>query len=143
MVYLAQTDTTVGFLSNDDKKLAKIKGRDAKQKTLQVVDSFKNLTTITRVPKNRRKQLRRSKRTTYIYPNGLSFRVVEKHHIHNNLIKKYACLYSTSANKTKKDFNESFALKNADIILYTKDGFYESKSSSIYKITNKKRKRIR
>jgi len=143
MVYLAQTDTTVGFLSLDDKKLAKIKGRDPKQKTLQVVDSLKSLTNIIRIPIKRKKQIRRSKKTTYIYPNGLSFRVVEKDHIHNNLIKKFSCIYSTSANKTKENFDVKFAFNSVNIILYTKDRFYQTQSSSIYKINKTKIKRIR
>ena len=143
MVYLAQTDTTVGFLSVDDKVLAKIKCRDTKQKTLQVVDSLQSLTKIIRVPSKRKKQIRRSKKTTYIYPNGLSFRVVEKDHLHNNFIKKFSCLYSTSANKTRENFNEKFALNSVDIIVYAKDGFYQSESSTIYKINKTKIKRIR
>ncbi|MEA3554630.1 MAG: Sua5 YciO YrdC YwlC family protein, partial [Campylobacterota bacterium] len=102
LVYLVQTDTTVGFLSSNDKKLSCIKQRDTNQKTLQVVDSFKTLQTKVRVPKKRKSMLRKSKHTTFIYSNGLSFRVVDKDSLHWSFIKKFKCLYSTSANITKQ-----------------------------------------
>jgi tRNA A37 threonylcarbamoyladenosine synthetase subunit TsaC/SUA5/YrdC len=49
-VYLTQTDTTVGFLCNNDKKLSGIKKRPISQKILQVVDSFSTLKQKVRVP---------------------------------------------------------------------------------------------
>ena len=143
LVYLVQTDTTVGFLSVDDKKLSSIKQRDLNQKTLQVVDSFDTLKNKIRVPNKRKNLVRRSKQTTFIYPNGLSFRVVEKNSNHHKFIKKFKCLYSTSANITKKDFDETFAVNYSDIILYNKYGFLQTKSSTIYKINNNKIKRLR
>ena len=143
LIYLVQTDTTVGFLSLDDKKLSNIKQRDTKQKILQVVDSFKTLNRFTRVPKLQRKKVRNSTKTTFIYPNGLSFRVVGKESLHHNFINKFHFLYSTSANETKKEFNKQFAIKNSDIIIYNKYNFSQNKSSTIYKINNKRIKRIR
>jgi tRNA A37 threonylcarbamoyladenosine synthetase subunit TsaC/SUA5/YrdC len=142
-VYLVQTDTTVGFLCNDDKKLSNIKQRDPKQKTLQVVNSFKTLNQQVRVPKNQRKRVRNSKKTTYIYPNSLSFRVIPKNSKHHNFIDKFDCMYSTSANLTKQEFDEEFALKSADIVVYTKEEFNSLSSSSIFKISNKILKKIR
>jgi rhodanese-related sulfurtransferase len=97
-IYLVQTDTTVGFLSSDDKKLSHIKQRPQSQKILQVVDSFKILKQNTRIPNTHKKRIRRSKRTTIIYPNGLSFRVVPNDDKHHNFIKKVKKMYSTSAN---------------------------------------------
>ncbi|MEA3383981.1 MAG: Sua5 YciO YrdC YwlC family protein [Campylobacterota bacterium] len=143
LVYLVQTDTTVGFLSSNDKKLSTIKQRDIKQKTLQVVDSLATLKTKVRVPNKQKNTVRRAKQTTFIYPNSLSFRVVNINSHHHKFIKKFGCLYSTSANITKQDFEEKFATDNADIILYNKDQFSQTVSSSIYKINNKKIKRIR
>lgn len=142
-VYLAQTDTTVGFLSSDDKKLSSIKQRESTQKTLQVVDSFKTLNQYTRVPKKMRKLVRNSKRTTFIYPNGYAFRVVDKNSPHNLFIKKFKCLYSTSANITKQNFDEHYASKYSNIIIYNKGGFSQTISSSIVKLTNLKSKIIR
>ncbi|MEA2019779.1 MAG: Sua5 YciO YrdC YwlC family protein [Campylobacterota bacterium] len=142
-VYLVQTDTTVGFLSADDKKLSLIKQRDEKQKTLQVVDSFKTLKQFVRVPKQYRRRVRRSKTKTFIYPNNIGFRVIDKDTNHQNFIKKFGCLYSTSANITKGNFDISFAVENSDIVIYQKDGFLETNPSSIYKVYKKKLKRLR
>ena len=143
LVYLVQTDTTVGFLSNNNKKLSSIKQRDQNQKILQVVDRLSTLKLKVRVPNNRKNSLRRSNLATFIYPNGLSFRVVDKTTQHHKYINKFKCLYSTSANITKKEFNESFAVQNSDIILYNNQDFKEMKASSIYKINNFKIKKLR
>ncbi|MEA2050792.1 MAG: Sua5 YciO YrdC YwlC family protein [Campylobacterota bacterium] len=143
LVYLTQTDTTVGFLSSDDIKLSKIKKRDLSQKILQVVDSFATLKNKTRVPNNQKNLVRRAKETTFIYSNGLSFRVVCKDSKHHKFIKKFKCLYSTSANLTKHNFDFDFAIANADVILYDSCGFDEQKSSTIYKINNKTIKKLR
>ena len=143
LVYLVQTDTTVGFLSSNDKKLSTIKRRDINQKILQVVDSFDTLKKQIRVPSIHKNRLRRSKQTTFIYPNGMSFRVVNKNSHHHKFIKKFKCLYSTSANVTKRNFDESFAVNYSDVVLYNSDGFSETKSSTIYKINNNKVKKLR
>ena len=143
LIYLTQTDTTVGFLSSDDIKLSGAKQRDPQKKTLQVVSNYKTLNKLVRVPKNHKKFIRRSKRTTIIYPNKLAFRVVSKNSLHQNFLKKFDLMYSTSANKTKNNFNEEYAVNNSDIIVYTKDEFMEKQASSIYKINKQKIKKIR
>ncbi len=142
-VYLSQTDTTVGFLSSDDKKLSLIKKRDHKQKILQVVDSFKTLNSKLRVPKKFRKVVRKSSLTTFIYPNSLAFRLIDKCSEHHNFIKKHKVLYSTSANLTKQNFDEKFAIAKSDIVIYGSRGFKEAKSSKIYKIDKNNIHRIR
>ena len=142
-VYLAQTDTTVGFLSNDNKKLSKIKKRPENQKILREVDSFKTLQKFTRVPTKYKKKVRNSKNTTFIYPNGESFRVVGKDSNHHKFIKKFGTLYSTSANETGKIFNLDFAVFNSDVELLNSYGYSETTSSSILKITNKNLAKIR
>lgn len=142
-VYLTQTDTTVGFLSNDDKKLSLIKQRDPKQKILQVVDCFGTLKQKVRVPNRFKQKVRKSKKTTFIYKNGLSFRVIDKNSKHHLFIKKLGSMYSTSANKTKQRFDFEFAFENSDIIIYNDHNFEEKSASKIYKINSKKIKQIR
>lgn len=142
-VYLVQTDTTVGFLSNNPEKLSKIKQRNSKQKILRAVDSFQTLQKHTRVPNKFKKQIRNSTQTTFIYPNGDSFRVVDKNNIHQNFLRKFHILYSTSANITKQEFDENFALQNSDVALFSKNGFQNKSSSKIYKINATKIKKIR
>jgi len=143
LIYLTQTDTTVGFLSSDDKKLSGAKQRDSQQKILQVVNSFQKLTTQVRVPQKHKKFIRRAKTSTFIYPNQLAFRVVGIASNHQNFLRKFNVMYSTSANKTKNTFNKDYAIDKSDIVVYTKKQFQENRASSIYKLNKKKKKKIR
>ncbi len=143
LVYLVQTDTTVGFSSSSDESLSDVKQRPRSKKILHTVDSFKTLNQYTRIPKKFRKIVRKSTKTTFIYPNLNSFRVIEKEATFYNFIKKFKILYSTSANLTGNKFDEKFALLNSDIIVNNNNGFSEKVSSSIYKLSKSKSLRIR
>lgn len=143
LVYLTQTDTTVGFLSQADEKLCSAKQRDSKQKILQVVDSFKTLKKLVRVPNRHKKAIRYAKNTTIIYPNKLAFRVVPKNSNHQNFLQKFHIMYSTSANKTKNNFNLDYAIQHSNILVYTKENFIEKKASSIYRVNKIKKIKIR
>lgn len=142
-IYLVQTDTTVGFLSSDDAKLSQIKKRAPNQKILQAVNSFTTLKSKARVPNIHKKLVRNSKLTTFIYPKGDSFRVVDKTSKHHNFIAKFGSLYSTSANETAKGFDFDFAFNHSDIIVFSKDDFFETSGSSIIKLSNSKKRKIR
>jgi len=140
--YLAQTDTTVGFLSRDFKKLNKIKKRDINKKVLIEVDSLTTLKNFVRVPNKFKKKVRRAKKTTFIYPKGDSFRVVkDKNHL--KFLKKFRWMYSTSANLSGKKFDKLWVFKVVDIVVEDKRGFFEGKPSTIYKVNNYKIKKIR
>jgi tRNA A37 threonylcarbamoyladenosine synthetase subunit TsaC/SUA5/YrdC len=141
-IYLVQTDTTVGFLSQNREKLNKIKNRKSDKPVLREVDSFKTLKNFVRAPNKYKKMIRRAKKTTFIYPNGESFRVV-KDNTHLEFLKKFKWMYSTSANKTGERFDERWAREKADIIVEDKRGFFEGEASKIYKINNKRIKKIR
>ncbi len=143
LVYLVQTDTTAGFLSYDDKKLAIIKQRPQNQKILQTIDSFKTLKQNTRVPTKFKNMIRRSKNTTFIYPNKEAFRVIDKNSNHHKIIKKFKKIYSTSANKTGEEFDINFALKSCDVVIEDKNNFNCSKSSQIVKLSTTKIRFIR
>lgn len=143
LVYLVQTDTTVGFSSSNDEKLSVIKQRPKSKKILHTVDSFKTLQKYTRVPKKYRKQVRKSSLTTFIYPNEKSFRVIKKEDNFYDFIHKFGILYSTSANKTSKNFEKEFALSSADIIVEDKNNFFESSASKIIKLSKASLKHIR
>lgn len=142
-VYLVQTDTTVGFSSNDNEKLAVIKNRPISQKILRTVDSFETLKNFTRVPNNHKRIVRNSKNSTFIYPNGESFRVIKKDNDFFNFIKKFKILYSSSANETKKSFDEEYAKNVADVVVIDKYGFYENKPSKLLKLYKRKYKKLR
>lgn len=143
LVYLVQTDTTVGFSSLNDEKLSTIKQRPTSKKILHTVDSFKILNEYTRVPKKFRKKVRNSKKTTFIYPNTKSFRVVDKNSDFYDFIHKFNILYSTSANKTGKNFDKDFATIGSNIVVEDKRGFFETKASSIIKLSKKTSKIVR
>lgn len=140
MIYLAQTDTTAGFLSKDLKKLNAIKNRPLNQPCLICVSKFSALKELSRAPKKYKNLIRRAKKTTFIYPNLKAIRVV-KDHPHTKLLDKLEWAYSTSANPHKKAFDIKFAVVNADIIIDTK--FTPAQASKIYKISKTNIKKIR
>ncbi|HJE03589.1 MAG TPA: Sua5 YciO YrdC YwlC family protein [Aliarcobacter thereius] len=143
LIYLVQTDTTVGFSSINDEKLSNIKKRDINQKILKTVDSFTTLKEFTRVPKNFKRLVRLSIKTTFIYPNLNSFRVISKDSSFHSFIKKFKILSSTSANKTKNSYEYDFAIDNSDIEVVEKNGLFETSSSKIYRLYKKRLRRMR
>lgn len=143
LVYLVQTDTTVGFSSSNDEKLSNIKQRPSNQKILKTLDSFSTLKEFTKVPKKFRKMVRNSSKTTFIYPNSDSFRVVKSEGGFVDFIKKFKVLSSTSANKTKKSFDYDFAYEKCDVEVVGNVGFFETYSSKIYKLGKNRLKKIR
>lgn len=143
LVYLVQTDTTVGFSSSNDEKLSIAKRRNTNQKILQTVDSFKTLKSSTRIPNKYKNMVRKANLSTFIYPKGESFRVISQDSTFYDFIKKFSILYSTSANLTKNLYDEKFAFENAEVLVTNNFGFNEMKASKIYKINNFKIKRLR
>ena len=87
--------------------------------------------------------VRKSKKTTFIYPNFDSFRVVNKDSHFFDFIKKFKILSSTSANKTKESFEYNYASKYSDVEVINNLGFFETSSSKIYKLYKNNLKRIR
>ena len=132
----------MGFLSQDYKKLNKIKNRPLEQKVLKEVDSLNTLKNFVRVPNRYKKMVRRVKKSTFIYKNGNSYRVVkDKRHL--EFLKKFKWMYSTSANLTGQKFDKEWAITKADVIIEGKEGLFEGEASKIYKINNHKIKKIR
>lgn len=71
---------------------------------------------LARIPKSFKNLVRRSKKTTFIYPNNQAIRIV-KECKHANFLSKNGYFYSSSANKHGKEFDEEWARSVADIIL--------------------------
>ena len=142
LVYLAQTETTAGFLSQNADVLARIKNRPSGKSFLISVDSLTTLRSFTRVAQAHKNRVRRATKTTFAYPCGLAIRVV-KDETHLQFLKKLKWSYSTSSNPSGKGFDEVFAEEKADVIVYTKKGFYEDKPSSIYRLGKERKKRLR
>lgn len=142
LVYLAQTETTAGFLSQNAQALSTIKNRPSGKSFLISVDSFKALKTLTRIPKEHRQNIRKAHKTTFAYPCGLAVRVV-KEEAHLQFLRKLRWSYSTSSNPSGKGFNKAFAMEKADVIVFTCKGFFESTPSSIIKLGKRKIKKLR
>ena len=141
-VILAQTDTTVGFLSQDADKLSEIKERPSNKPFIQSFDSLRTYTQMGgRVPNRHKSRLRRSKSTSYVI-NNIAIRVVSEGQ-HHQLLSKHSWLYSTSANEKGKTYKRSFAEQKADIVIEDERGLFEGTASNIYKINHKKIRRLR
>ena len=141
-VYLAQSDTTVGFLSQNSEKLREIKNRASKKPFIISVDSFETLKKFVRVPKNHRRFIRKSKKTTFVYPKNIAIRVVkDKNHL--NFLKKIKWCYTTSANPSGGAFCLDFAKENADVVVEDERGFFEDTPSKIIKCGKISKRRLR
>jgi len=150
IVYLAQTDTTVGFLSQSSSRLGQIKRRSEDKRFLQNCSSFTTLKSKVRVPNIHKKRVRNSKKSTFVYPNNSSnnslssmgIRVIKETKF-NLFLDRFDILYSTSANLSGEKYDEKFAYQNADIIVENGNGFEDKTPSKLYKLSKNKIIKIR
>jgi len=140
-LYLTQTDTTIGFVSQDASKIDRAKKRLPNKHYIRVVNSLETLKTFIRVPQEHKNRLRRAKETTFIMPNGLSFRVV-KDTKHNILLNRVKWLYSSSANLSGAEYDELYAKDNAEVIV-TFSSHKKKSASTIYLLGQKRMRLIR
>ena len=139
-VFLTQTDTIIGFVSQDANRLTSIKQRPPYKHYIKAVNSLQTLKTFTRVPSRHKNHVRRAKKTTFIMPNGFSYRVVkDKHHLH--LLNRLKWAYTTSANLSNKVYDEAFAKNAVDVIITPLKEIQQS--SNIFKLGKHTLKRIR
>lgn len=140
-IILAQTDTTVGFLSQDASLLIHAKKRDEGKPFLKVFTSLKVLQEHTRIPLKHRSWFRHARKTTFVIHNQ-AFRYVSQEP-HASLIAQYGWLYSTSANESGKHFDRTYCEAQSDLIIEDSRGLQESAPSRIFKLTATKFKRLR
>jgi len=139
-VFLTQTDTTIGFVSQNADRITTIKQRPPHKHYIKAVNSFNTLSGSVRVPKVHKNRVRRSKKTTFIMPNGQSYRVIQdKHHL--LLLDRLKWAYTSSANLSGDSYDEDFAKKEADVIIEPLIG--TKQASHIYKLGLKKLRKIR
>lgn len=140
LVFLTQTDTTIGFVSQNAQRLTQIKQRPPHKHYIKAVNSIHTLQSFTRVPQNHKNRVRRSKKTTFIMPNGESYRVIrDKHHL--LLLDRLKWVYTTSANLSGEAYDEVFAREKADVVI---EPINETKQASkIVKLGKNSLKRIR
>ena len=137
-IFLTNTDTTIGFISQDRASLDRAKKRLSNK---EYILALPNLNAIKRrVPKKFRRFVRRAKKSTFILSKDYSFRVI-KDKKHKLLIDRLKWAYTTSANLSGKEYDETFAKDRADIIVYPLK--MPKEPSKIYKLSKEKKKRIR
>jgi len=139
-VFLTQTDTTIGFVSQNEERLTQIKQRPPHKHYIKAVNSLETLKKLTRVPSSHKNRVRRSKKTTFIMPDSYSYRVIyDRYHL--LLLDRLKWAYSTSANLSNHPYDEDFAKEAADVIITPLN--QNSQASAIYQISNTTIKRIR
>lgn len=141
MLFLAQSDTTAGFLSQNPQAINLAKGREGKEVLLEV-DSLQTLKSFLRIPQRHKSLVRRAKKTTFIYPNSKALRVVRDEK-HLEFLHHFKALYSSSANPSGEGFSLEFALHRVEVIIEDSRGFFEDTPSKIYKLNTKTLKRRR
>ena len=142
LVYLAQTETTAGFLSQNTQALVRTKNRPSGKAFLMSVESLSLLQEFTRVPKVHKAFVRRATKTTFAYPCGLAIRVI-KDEAHLEFLHKLKWSYSTSSNPSGHGFDRSFAIERADVVVFTCKDFFEDKPSTIFKVGKTKKRKLR
>ncbi|SHO80370.1 TsaC protein (YrdC domain) required for threonylcarbamoyladenosine t(6)A37 modification in tRNA [hydrothermal vent metagenome] len=140
LIFLSQTDTTIGFVSQDDRRLSKVKKRLPNKSYIKAISSLKILKSYTRVPNIHKNRVRRAKRTTFII-NSNSYRVI-KNSKHNLLLDRLGWAYTTSANLSGDNYSDEFAKSSCDVEV-SFDKKSDKIASKIYKINNSMIFRIR
>jgi tRNA A37 threonylcarbamoyladenosine synthetase subunit TsaC/SUA5/YrdC len=116
-VYLTATDTTIGFVSQDANRLNTIKGRPPHKHYITALPSLRALKKRTRAPAIHANRIRRAKRTTFILPDGRSWRIIPHGTHHHNLIARLGWAYTTSANPSGRPYDEAWARQQADTVI--------------------------
>lgn len=140
LVFLTQTDTTIGFVSQNAERLTQIKQRPPHKHYIKALPSLKTLKSFTRVPQAHKNRVRRAKKTTFIMPSGHSYRLIQEKH-HCLLLYRLGWAYTTSANLSSHPYDENFAKEAADILITPLEK--KSHASRIYKLGKNTLKRIR
>lgn len=141
-IFLMQTDTTVGFLSQNAKHLETVKSRLPGKQFLKVYASLDAYTSASgRVPLQYKRHLRHAKQTTFII-KGEAFRIVASGP-HHHFLKPYGWMYSTSANRSGEGFDRDYCEAHADVIVEDSRGLYESSASTILKLGRTRCRRLR
>ena len=140
-ILLAQTDTTVGFLSQDAKRLEAIKMRAADKPFLKVYAELKYLRNDIRIPTRHKHRVRHSSKTTFVVKNQ-AFRYVAASE-HATLVRPYRWLYSTSANESGKPYDRKFCFSVCDIVIEDYRGLQEQSASKIFLLNTTRLKQLR
>ncbi|GHV02651.1 hypothetical protein AGMMS49521_4530 [Campylobacterota bacterium] len=141
MIVLSQTDTTVGLLSHDPALLNRAKGRSDTQPVIRTVKNLAVLREFVRVPAAHKNAVRRARKTTFIFPNRASLRVITGQH--RAFFDRIKWIYSTSANKTGEPIDIEWAKTVSDVWVIPAGGLICGAPSAIYKLSKTNVKRVR
>ena len=142
LVVLAQTDTTVGFLSQSTKRLNEVKSRPNNKQFLKVFFCLKDAKKHpVRIPNQHKRKVRRAKHTTFIVKNQ-ALRIAH-YPTASTIFKALSWHYSSSANTSGKNFDRAFCAQKADIIVEDKNGLYETQPSNLVRLGTQRLKRLR
>ena len=165
MLFLAQTDTTAGFLSKSQAEINKAKNRALQTPCILTMAYFSELLSLVRVPKVHKNLVRKARKTSFIYANsrnssdkalnlnaknsqdfkgGLACRVV-KDSPHSEFLAKNGAFFSSSANLHGEKFNAQKArqitLENNGKII--DERLFEGKPSRLILLSKTKKRKIR
>jgi len=139
-IFLTQTDTTIGFVSQNSDKLTHIKQRPPHKHYIKAVNSLQTLKKFIRVPHAHKNKVRRAKKSTFILPDGHSYRLIrDKHHL--LLLDRIKWAYTTSANLSGQPYDEAFTKEATEVIITPLT--LSKQASNIYKLGKYRIKRIR
>lgn len=142
MLILVQTDTTVGFLSQDALALTIAKDRPFGKNFITVYRDLASLKKSgIRASNMHKNAIRRAKKTTFIIKNH-SFRVAAPA-VNSWLLQKTEWFYSTSANQSGMAFDRDFCESKSDIIIENSSRLTEQQPSRLIKLNQTKRRRLR
>ncbi|WP_292656419.1 Sua5 YciO YrdC YwlC family protein [Nitratifractor sp.] len=140
LLFLSDTDTTVGFISKDARRIDRAKQRPPSKHYITALPSLRSLTTLTRIPRSHRRRIRRRRHESYILPSGHSYRIVHNAR-HLLLLKRLGRAYTSSANLSDAPYEEAYARQAADVIVEPLGP--PRAPSRIYRLGRQKMKRLR
>lgn len=143
-LFLTQTDTTAGFLSASKERVCKAKNRTQNKAILMEASALANVKRISRIPRILGRAMRLAKKTTFIFPNNYSFRLVSDcKSAHYRFLSRFGALYSSSANESGKKFDYDFAKSCASVVVFDAREICERAPSRIFRVRKSKLKKLR
>jgi len=142
LLFLTQTDTTIGFVSQNTAKIDHAKERLDGKFYIKTFSTLSLVKEYSRLPQKHKNTIRRARKTSFILSNHRSFRVI-KDTQHNLLLDRISFAFSSSANKSGESFDKEYCQSVADVIVAFPYETQFSTASKILKLTKESVKKIR
>lgn len=141
LVFLAQSDTTAGFLSKSAESIIEIKGNSRTKPLLMEVSEIGAIREFSRIPHSLNRAIRRAQKTTFIF-NHRAFRIVREAR-HLVFLKRYKWLFSSSANHSGEKFCYDFAYNAVGVIVLDSRQIRELTPSTLLAVGKNRIKKLR